>query len=54
MRPDSPLLDRVLHDSNNLGDPPQRGGSMPRAMRAALAACIVEWYAALTVGRMRP
>ena len=24
MRPDSPLLDRVVHDSNNLGDPPQR------------------------------
>ena len=24
MLADSPLLDRVVHDSNNLGDPPQR------------------------------
>lgn len=24
MRPDSPLLDRVVHDANNLADPPQR------------------------------
>ena len=28
MHPDSPLLDRVVHDSNNLGDPPQRRMNM--------------------------